>query len=161
MCFMNNYAFIDGTNLHMTYEHLSWKIDYKKLRIYLKDRYYVSKAFYFLGRTFSNNYLSLDLEKDGYMVMLKKVMPLPNGRTKGNCDAELVLHAMIEKPNYDGAVIVSSDGDFSCLVEHLLSCGKLYRVLAPCLDGCSSFLKTAAGSKIDFLDNVRTKLEHK
>ena len=59
---MNNYAFIDGTNLHLTYEHLPWKMDYQKLRVYLSDRYYVSKAFYFIGGTHNNHYLALDLE---------------------------------------------------------------------------------------------------
>ncbi len=158
---MDNYAFIDGTNLHMTYEHLTWKIDYWKLRVYLKDKYFVSKAFYFLGRTLNNHYLCIDLEHQGYTVMLKPVSHLPGGRIKGNCDAELVLHTMIEKPNYDEAVIVTSDGDFSCLVTHLASCDKLHRVLAPCLLGCSHLLRQAAGTKIDFLDNVKAKLEHK
>jgi len=158
---MDNYAFIDGTNLHMTYEHLTWKIDYRKLRVYLKERYFVSKAFYFLGRTHDNDYLSIDLEHQGYTIMLKQVSYLPDGRVKGNCDAELVLYTMIEKPNYDKAIIVTSDGDFSCLVTHLSSCDKLQRVLAPCLKGCSHLLKQAAGTKIDFLDNVKAKLEYK
>jgi uncharacterized LabA/DUF88 family protein len=158
---MNNYAFVDGTNLHLTYEHLDWRIDYRKLRVYLTEKYFITKAFYFLGRTYNNNYLSIDLEQDGYTVILKQVIYLPNKRPKANCDTELVLHAMIEKPNYDGAVIVSSDGDFSCLVEHLIGCNKLFRVLAPCLAGCSGFLKQAAGTKIDFLDNARNKLELK
>lgn len=158
---MNNYAFIDGTNLHLTYEHLAWKIDYGKFYIYLKDKYFISKAFYFLGRIHNNHYVAIDLEHQGYTVISKKVIYRRDGKPKGNCDAELVLHAMIEKPNFDRAVIVTSDGDFSCLVEHLLSCDKLYRVLAPCLAGCSSLLKQAAGIKIDFLDNVRKKLELK
>lgn len=158
---MNNYAFIDGTNLHMTFEHLQWRVDYRKFRIYLKDRYFVSTAYYFIGNYPAMTFLYLALEKDGYKIMLKPVSHLPNGRIKGNCDAELVLQAMIDKPNYDKAVIVTSDGDFSCLVRHLISCDKLLRVISPCLEGCSHLLKEAAGIKIDFLDNVRAKLEHK
>jgi len=63
--------------------------------------------------------------------------------------------------DYDKAVIVTSDGDFRCLVEHLLQVGKLERVLAPCRDGCSLLLRKAAGVKIDYFDNLRVKLEHK
>ena len=38
---------------------------------------------------------------------------------KGDIDAELVLHAMIEFENYDGAIIATGDGDFYCLVDYL------------------------------------------
>jgi|SRR3989344_2822713 len=39
--------------------------------------------------------------------------------TKGNVDAELVLHTLIQFPNYSKAIIVSGDGDFHCLIEYL------------------------------------------
>jgi len=50
---------------------------------------------------------------------------------KGNVDAELVLHTMIQYPNYDKAVIVSGDGDFYCLIEYLEKKNKLLKVIAP------------------------------
>lgn len=37
--------------------------------------------------------------------------------TKGSVDAELVLHTMIQWDNFDKAIVVSSPGDFHCLVE--------------------------------------------
>jgi uncharacterized LabA/DUF88 family protein len=40
-----------------------------------------------------------------------------NGKIRGNDDAELVLHAMIDIQNYEKAVIVSGDGDFHCLIN--------------------------------------------
>jgi hypothetical protein len=43
---MKNYTFIDGQNL---YQSLSWQLDYKKFMIYLKDKYKVEKAYYFIG----------------------------------------------------------------------------------------------------------------
>ena len=43
---MKNYAFIDGQNL---YQGLEWKIDHERFRIYLRDKYKVEKAYYFLG----------------------------------------------------------------------------------------------------------------
>lgn len=51
-------------------------------------------------------------------------------KVKGNVDAELVLHAMIEYENYDKAVIVSSDGDSFCLADYLYSQNKLLKILA-------------------------------
>ena len=53
------------------------------------------------------------------------------GRIKGNVDAELVLHAMIEYRNYDQAVIVSGDGDFFCLVKYLANNNKLRKLIVP------------------------------
>ncbi len=66
---------------------------------------------------------------------------------------------MIQFPSYDKAVIVTSDGDFACLVEYLRVQGKLERVLSPSRGKCSSLLKEAAGAAIDFLEVARKKLE--
>src|SRR3989339_201174 len=47
---MSIYAFIDASNLFYGGEKsLGWKIDYRKLLIYLKDKYKISKALYFGG----------------------------------------------------------------------------------------------------------------
>ena len=45
----NNYAFIDGVNLHLTYENLDWRVDYQKIRNLLSKRFDVAVAYYFLG----------------------------------------------------------------------------------------------------------------
>jgi len=51
---------------------------------------------------------------------------------KGNVDAELVLNAAaIEYNNYDKAVIVTSDGDFACLMNYLEEKGKLAKIITP------------------------------
>jgi uncharacterized LabA/DUF88 family protein len=58
------YAFIDASNLFYGGEKsLGWKIDYEKLLLYLKERYQVSRAFYFGGVEtygFVHNYLDND-----------------------------------------------------------------------------------------------------
>src|SRR3989344_5016154 len=47
---MKSFAFIDASNLFYGGEKsLGWKIDYEKLLGYLKEKYGVSKAFYFGG----------------------------------------------------------------------------------------------------------------
>ena len=82
-------------------------------------------------------------------------------KLKGNVDAELVLQAMIDYANYERAVIVTSDGDFACLVRHLYEKGKLERVLSPTVNTCSVLLRQAARARIDFLEGARSKLEFK
>ncbi len=93
--------------------------------------------------------------------MFKPTLFIPGKGYKGNCDAELVLEAMKRLNDYDKAVIVTSDGDFRCLVEYLLQVGKLERVLAPCRAGCSVLLRRVVGVRIDYFDNLRGKLELK
>lgn len=50
---------------------------------------------------------------------------------KGNVDAELVLYAMKEMPNYSKAIIVSGDGDFYCLAEYLAGKERLKHIMTP------------------------------
>ena len=93
--------------------------------------------------------------------MLKPTIPDKDGNTKGNIDADLVLQAMIDYPNYDKAIFVSSDGDFYSLVKYLYENGKLRLVMSPYNKTCSSLLKKSAKEKIVFMDNLREKLEYK
>lgn len=43
----------------------------------------------------------------------------------------MVLQAMIELNNFEGAVIVTGDGDFYCLVKYLIEQNKLKAVIIP------------------------------
>ena len=156
-----NYAFIDGTNLHLTMVNLGWALDYRRFRVYLRDKYHITEAYYFIGKVIGNEQLYSNLESYGYNLVFKPTLRIPGKGYKGNCDAELVLEVMKRFDEYDKAVIVSSDGDFRCLVEYLLQGGKLERVLAPCRAGCSVLLRRVAGVRIDYFDNLRGKLELK
>jgi uncharacterized LabA/DUF88 family protein len=77
---------------------------------------------------------------------------------KGNVDAELVLYAMKELPNYDQAIIVSGDGDFFSLAEYLEEQGKLANILTPNWQ-YSSLLKVF-DNKITRLDQLRRQLAY-
>jgi uncharacterized LabA/DUF88 family protein len=155
-----SYAFIDGNNLHLSVINIGWKLDYKKFRQYLLDKYNVCKAYYFIGQVPGMEQLYSNLQRYGFTLIFKPPIIDKNGDYKGNVDAELVLQAMIDINKYDGAVIVTSDGDFSCLVKHLDSIRKLKRILAVSRGGCSQYLRIAAGSKVDFMDNLKNKLEY-
>ena len=156
-----NYAFVDGNNLYLSTKGLGWKLDHNKFRIYLKDKFNASIAYYFIGYKKDNQKLYDSLERSGFKLVYKDVAHDDKANVKGNIDAELVLHAMIDIEEYDQAIIVSSDGDFACLVEYLVQKGKLKRVLAASKGGCSNLLSKAAGTNIDYLDNLRDKLEYK
>lgn len=159
----NNHAFIDGTNLHLTMGNVGWLLNYQRFRVYLREKYHVTEAYYFIGKVSGNEDLYSNLETWGYQTVFKPTLYRKGEGYKGNCDAELVLKVMIDLKNnkFDSAVIVTSDGDFSCLVEYLNEENKLKCVLAPCKEGCSRLLRKAARSKIDYMDNLKGKLEYK
>ncbi|WKZ30913.1 MAG: NYN domain-containing protein [Candidatus Dojkabacteria bacterium] len=129
-----NYAFIDSQNLNRGVISQKWELDYGKFRLMLRNKYNVTRAFLFIGYIPKNHRLYSKLQALGYILVFKNVLEIKRGNEKlykGNVDAELVLHAMIEFPNYDKAVIVSGDGDFFCLVEYLSKKKKLLKMIVP------------------------------
>ncbi len=158
---MNNFAFIDAQNVHLGIKSLGWNLDWKKFRVYLKEKYSVLIAYLFIGYMSSNQDLYSNLQKDGYILIFKPIIFDSEGKAKGNCDADLVLRTMIEFPNFDQAVIVTSDGDFYSLVRHLYENNKLQMVLSPYIETCSKLLKKEAKSKINYLNDLSHKIGKK
>src|SRR3989338_9938673 len=155
---VNNAAFIDSNNLYKTMQGMGWRLDYAKFRVFLSDKYKVTKTYLFVGYLPQHQAMYTSLQEKGYILVFKPVLTRKDGTTKGNVDADLVLRAMIEYPNYDKAVIVTSDGDFYSLVEYLYSKSKLKIVLAPHKKNCSILFRKKAKERIDFLDNLKKKL---
>lgn len=129
------YAFIDSQNLNLGVQSLGWKLDFKKFRLYLKNKYNVDRAYLFIGLVPGNEQLYEHLSAAGYKLIFKPTIAYDvSGKKthKGNVDAELVLYAAAKKYRaYDKAIIVSGDGDFRCLVEYLIEKDKLLHVMTP------------------------------
>ena len=157
----NNYAFIDSQNLNLGIQKLGWKLDYHKFRVYLAEKYSVKKAYIFIGFVALNQSLYDRLQEAGFILKFKPTIPDADGKIKGNIDADLVLRATLELSDYDKAVIVSSDGDFYSLVQHLYENNKLEVVLSPDEENCSNLLKQTAKEGLRFMNNLRKKLEYK
>ena len=154
-----NYAFIDSQNLNLSIREQGWVLDFMKFRTYLKDKYGIVKAFIFIGYVPQNQDLYTNLQKAGYILIFKPTLSLPNGGVKGNVDAELVLHTMVEYQNYDKALIVTGDGDFYCLVDYLEKNDKLLKLLVPNMKKFSSLYRKMM-PHIAFMNNLKDKLEH-
>ena len=118
-------------------------------------------AYYFIGYVAGNQPLYSELQKVGYVLVFKPTIPDGDGNIKGNIDADLVLQAIIDAPNYDKAIIVSSDRDFYSLVKYLYENSKLKFVMSPYVEICSSLLKKEVKERILFMKNLRNKLEYK
>lgn len=146
------YAFIDSQNLNLGVQKFGWKLDWRKFRQLLEDKYGVTKAYLFIGYIPENEALYEQMHDLGYSIVLKPTFDLTKPRpevgegdasnkhaqpeedkkpVKGNIDAELVLWAMKEMSNYEKAIVVSGDGDFYCLIEYLESKGRLLHLMPP------------------------------
>jgi uncharacterized LabA/DUF88 family protein len=154
-----NYAFIDGQNLHLGIKKMGWVLDYRKFRVYLKEKYGVSKAYIFIGFLQNNHALYKHLEESGFALVFKPTVVDTSGKVKGNVDGDLILKAATEINDYKKAIIVSSDGDFYSLVEYLRNRNKLEAVISPDEKHCSYLLRKAALHKIRFMNNLKEKLE--
>jgi len=158
---LKNYAFIDSQNLNLGIQSLGWKLDHRKFRIYLKEKYQIVVAYLFIGYLAENQDLYSALQSAGFVLIFKPTLPDKNGKVKGNIDADLVLQAMLDYNKYDKAVIITSDGDFYSLVKYLYKNNKLKCVISPYVKTCSVLLKKTAKEKIVFMDNLKKKLEYK
>ncbi len=156
---LNNYAFIDSQNLNLSIRYQEWILDFRKFRRYLSRKYGVTRAFLFIGYVYQNQNLYTGLQKDGYILVFKPTLKLPSGKVKGNVDAELVLHAMIEYNNYDKALIVTGDGDLYCLVDYLIKKDKLLKLMIPNQNSFSSLFRKMMPHMV-FMNNLRGMLEY-
>jgi uncharacterized LabA/DUF88 family protein len=180
---LSNAAFIDNQNLNLGVQRMGWKMDWKKLRLFLKEHYNVDKAYMFIGYMPEYEDLYQQMHEAGYLVVLKPTLemyqkpeadkktdfPQPQAAivkndekkvaTKGNIDADLVLYAVKEMANYHKALIVSGDGDFYSLIEYLAEKKKLLHVLAP--NWQYSTLLKPFESYVVRLDNHRKQLAYR
>lgn len=153
----NNYAFIDGNNLHLGTRDAGWIPDYCKLRQHLKIRYNVGEAYYFIGEKDGEEGLYNSLRSDGYTVITRPTYVV-NGEVKGNCDVDLTLHCMLEYSNFNKAVIVSGDGDFYSLIKYLKDNRKLRMVILPNKETFAEVIPKACGGQIAYLENIKHEI---
>lgn len=158
----------------MGVQKAGFKLDWRKFIHYLREEHHVTEAFLFIGYMQEHENLYESMHDLGYRVVLKPTVDVsqfehsdnkpapdpeePKAPTKGNVDADLVLHAMKEFPNYDKAIIVTGDGDFHGLIEYLEQQQKLYKVLSPNWQ-YSSLLKQF-DNYIIRLDTLRKELQY-
>jgi len=156
------FAFIDSQNLNLGVQSQGWKLDWRKFRQYLRNKYGVDKAYLFIGQVAGNESLYAFLQESGYILIFKPTLEQheKNGtKIKGNVDSELVLHSMVQLNNYQKAIIVSGDGDFHCLVEYLERMGKLLKILTPTKHYSSLLRKFNNKSYIVRIDLLRSSLK--
>ncbi|MDD4624948.1 MAG: NYN domain-containing protein [Candidatus Paceibacterota bacterium] len=154
----NNFAYIDGANLHKGIKGLGWAMDYKRFRIWLREKYFIKRAYIFIGLVSKNKDLYNFLQEAGFTLVFKETTCDGEGKIKGNCDADLVLKATIDcyERQFDKAVIVSSDGDYAGLVKFFRQKGVFLSLISP-NDKCSILLRKL-NIPLTYLSTQRNKL---
>lgn len=167
------YAFIDSQNLNLGVSHdvinksgkiiyKGHKLDYRKFRSYLREKYNVKKAYLFIGFMPANNELYRYLQNSGYTLVFKTVAIYHdhngNDIPKGNVDTDIVLYsAAILANKYGKGIFVSGDGVFLSLYEHMEKQGKLGLILVPNRHRYSRLLNNYR-VKIRFVSDLRSLL---
>ncbi len=159
---LGNYAFIDSQNLNLSIREMGWPLDHKRFRAYLAENYNVVKAYIFVGFIEGHEDLYNTLEAAGFVCIYKPTIEHKDGTTKGNCDAELVLQAMIDYDKYDKAIVISGDGDFQCLVKYFIEQDKLETLIIPNRNKYSALYKEEMFEPyLHFMNNLKSTLAYK
>jgi len=165
---INNLAFIDGQNLYMATtkrEIEPWKIDLARFRVYLKQKYNVSEAYYFLGFVKETNQdLYAEIQKAGFVLIFREHNPAMIGKKKGNVDSDIIftiMKKMYKKEDFEKIILVSGDGDYKPLVDFLVEEKRFAKILFPDGGRASSLFKKISTTYFDALDSVyiRSKIE--
>lgn len=165
---MSNLAFIDGQNLHLGTTAAGWKIDYTRFRVYLKEKYKVSEAYYHLGYVSEEQQeLYSNIQKAGYILVFKEHTSSLKGEKKGNVDTDMVFAIMRNlldrSDEFDKFILISGDGDYKKLVDYLIRKNRFLKVLFPNTKARSSLYNKIGGDKMDYLDrfDIRSIIEYK
>jgi uncharacterized LabA/DUF88 family protein len=112
--------FIDGSNLFYAALQLGVEIDYTKLLCKLTAGSRLLRAFFYTGVDRTNEKQQgflLWMRRNGYRVIAKDLVQLPDGSKKANLDVEIAVDMMALVDSYDTAVLVSGDGDLAYAVN--------------------------------------------
>ena len=161
----SNYAFIDGQNLYMgtaKYEINPWKINLMRFRVYLAQKYDVSKAYYFLGYVQeANQELYEEIQDAGFVLVFREHNPAMIGKKKGNVDSDIIfqiMKKMYTEEIFNKIVLVSGDGDYKSLVDFLIEEKKFAKILFPNKKFASSLYKKLGSHYFDYLENIKDKI---
>jgi|SRR3989344_2691075 len=131
-------VFIDAENVFYSQRTLGWLISYERLMAYLRRECgKETKCFVYKGIDEGNpsqrRFLDM-LDINGFIVRTKAVKKIKTGNGgyawKNNLDMELAFEMCDLAPNYDTAVLLSGDSDFSIPIKRIKAQGKRIIVMS-------------------------------
>ena len=144
---LDNIAYVDGQNLYMgtTKRNPVWSVDLARFRTYLREKYRVKRAYYYLGYVQDGSrYESLyeEIQSAGFILVFREHNSAMLGQKKGNVDADIIFAIMKRlylRDDFAKIILVSGDGDYKMLVDFLIQEERLEKVLFPKRCYASSF----------------------
>ena len=166
-----NIAYIDGQNLYMGTTKIKdkWHIDLARFRQYLKYKYKVYKAYYYLGyaqETSQATKLYEEIQSAGFILVFRLHNSSMIGQKKGNVDSDIIFSIMkriLLKEIFNNIILVSGDGDYKMLVDFLIEQNKFEKILFPNKKYSSSLYKSLSNRYFSSLDSkdIKKKIKKK
>lgn len=98
------------------------------------------------------------LANQGFELQIKELQTFAGGAKKGDWDMGIAIDTIKLAPKLDTVVLVSGDGDYSVLLEHLRTMGCRVEVIA-FAESASHLLKAVADDFVDISQNKRAFLK--
>ncbi|MFB6159445.1 MAG: NYN domain-containing protein [Candidatus Nanohalobium sp.] len=126
-------VFVDVQNMYYSAKNLySAKVDFKKvLNSAVMNRKLIRASAYVVkGETPGEDNFFEALRKIGYEVEIKELKEFYGGEKKGDWDLGMTVDMIQQAKKLDTIVLVTGDGDFSVLVDHLKAMGCRVEVMS-------------------------------
>ncbi len=138
-----------------------WQIDLARFRVYLREKYDVNEAYYFLGYVQEENQELYDeIQRAGFILKFREHNPAMIGKKKANVDSDIIFHIMkkmYKKEDFENIVLVSGDGDYKLMVDFMIEEKRFAKILFPDLERASSLYKKLSNKYFASLDDKDTR----
>jgi uncharacterized LabA/DUF88 family protein len=161
-------VYIDGANMFYAQKHLSWNLDWGKIKDLLeKDKEIVEWRYYVAVKEGDEKMLGYlrYLNAIGFSAITKPLKKIKISAAseeisyiyKANFDVEITADILLEKSKLDEIIMFSGDSDFEYLVKRLKDLGRKVRVYSS-RKTISWELKLAA-SAVVYLEDLKEKIK--
>lgn len=140
-------VFIDIQNMYYSAKNMyNRKVNYRNLLKEAKDKRKLIRAIAYVieAQTKNEGNFFEAMEDIGFIVKKKNLKKFHTGAKKGDWDMGIAIDAIEMAPKIDVAVLVTGDGDFTSLVDHIKAKGVQVEVM--------SFKKSTAKELIESSD---------
>lgn len=145
-------VFVDVQNLYYSAKYIyKAKVNYKTLlKEAIRGRHLIRAIAYVIKADEKDEESFFDaLKNQGYEVKTKELQVFYGGAKKGNWDVGIAMDMIELAPKLDALVLVSGDGDFAPLVEHLKHALGCYVDVMAFGKSCSQKLAESADNFMD------------
>lgn len=159
-------VYIDGANMFYAQQKTGWFIDWKKVKQWLEQEFYIGEINYYVGikkgDEKTNNFRDR-LKNYGYHLITKPLKRIrqEDGKFifKANFDVEIAVDLILDSKQYDTFLLFSGDSDFEYVIKKLQKFSK--KVIVCGVERSISHELKKSADRTVLLSSLRNKLEYK